>query len=255
VVGLNCTLSVAVWPGANVTGRPSLESEKPFPDSAAALTVTGAVPVEDRVSGCVTAEFTATLPKARLEVLIPNVGIAAPSCRAKVSATPPTFADNVAACMEVTGETLAVNSVLVAPAAIVTEAGTTTAMLLLVRVTPSPPLSAAAFSVTLQMSVPAPVIDPLAQVSPLSTGTPVPFKPTASEVPVEELLVMLSWPVAAPVAAGLKSTVRVRLPLAATVTGKLLEPLTEKDCPVVFSWEICTAADPWFTRVTLVLAV
>jgi hypothetical protein len=105
------------------------------------------------------------------------------------------------------------------------------------------------------MSVPAPVIDPLAQVSPLSTGTPVPFKPTASEVPVEELLVMLSWPVAAPVAAGLKSTVRVRLPLAATVTGKLLEPLTEKDCPVVFSWEICTAADPWFTRVTLVLAV
>ncbi len=50
------------------------------------------------------------------------------------------------------------------------EPGTAIAELLLVRLTLNPPLGAAAFSVTVQTSVPAPVIDPLAQVSPLNTG-------------------------------------------------------------------------------------
>jgi hypothetical protein len=253
-VGLNCTLSVAVWPGASVTGRPSPEMEKLLPNSAAALTVTGAVPVEDRVSGCVTAEFTGTLPKARLEALIPSVGIAAPSCRSNASATPPTLAVNVAACTEVTGETFAVNWALVEPAAMVTEAGTTTALLLLVRLTPRP-LSAAAFSVTLQLSVPAPVIAPLAQVSPLSTGTPMPLRATEAEDPFAALLVTVNWPVAAPDDAGSNLMVNVRLPLAATAIGMLLPPLMAKNCPVKFSSEISTGADPWFKSVMFVLAV
>jgi hypothetical protein len=70
-----------------------------------------------------------------------------------------------------TEDTVAVKLAVVAPAATVTLAGTTTAELLLARLTANPPLGAAAFSVTVQLSVPAPVIDPLAQVSALNTGT------------------------------------------------------------------------------------
>jgi hypothetical protein len=69
-----------------------------------------------------------------------------------------------------TAEIVAVKLVLVAPAATVTEAGTTTAVSLLDTLTTWPPLPAAAFSVTVQLSVPAPVIDPLVQLNPLSTG-------------------------------------------------------------------------------------
>jgi hypothetical protein len=60
---------------------------------------------------------------------------------------------------------------VVDPAATVTEAGTMTAVLLLARFTVKPPLAAAALSVTVQPSVPAPVIGPLLQLSPLKTGT------------------------------------------------------------------------------------
>jgi hypothetical protein len=69
-----------------------------------------------------------------------------------------------------TADTVAVKLAVVDPAATVTEAGTVTAELLLARLTANPPLGAAAFSVTVQLSVPAPVIDPLAQVSALNTG-------------------------------------------------------------------------------------
>jgi hypothetical protein len=69
---------------------------------------------------------------------------------------------------------VAVKLPVVAPAAIVTLAGTLTAELLLATPTANPPLGAAAFSVTVQLSVPAPVIDALPQLSPLSSGVPVP---------------------------------------------------------------------------------
>ena len=70
----------------------------------------------------------------------------------------------------VTVEIVAVKLALVAPAATVTEAGTTTAVSLLDKLTAWPPLPAAAFSVNEQLSVPAPVIDPLVQLNPLGTG-------------------------------------------------------------------------------------
>ena len=57
--------------------------------------------------------------------------------------------------------------------------GTVTALLLLDRLTARPPGPAAAFSVTMQESVPAPVIDALVHVSPLSTPgavVPVPVR-------------------------------------------------------------------------------
>jgi hypothetical protein len=56
------------------------------------------------------------------------------------------------------------------PGATVTEAVTVTAGLLLATLTANPPLGAAAFSMTVQLSVPAPVIDAAAQLNPLNTG-------------------------------------------------------------------------------------
>ena len=72
-----------------------------------------------------------------------------------------------------TAETVAVKPAVAAPGATVTLAGTATAELLLAKLTVKPPLAAATFSVTVQLSVPAPVIDPLLQLRPLSVGTPV----------------------------------------------------------------------------------
>jgi hypothetical protein len=48
--------------------------------------------------------------------------------------------------------------------------GTTTCALLLAKLTVRPPLGAAAVSVTVQASDPAPVTDPLAHVSALTVG-------------------------------------------------------------------------------------
>jgi hypothetical protein len=105
--------------------------------------------------------------------------------------------------------TVAVKLPVVDPAATVTEAGTVTAVLLLARLTATPPLAAATFSVTVQLSVPAPVIDPLVQLSPLNTGTPVPLRLITVEVPLDELLVRVNEPLAAPAIVGSNCTVSV----------------------------------------------
>jgi hypothetical protein len=115
---------------------------------------------------------------------------------------------SVTVCVVATAATVAVNPTLVALAGTVTVAGTVTAVLLLDRVTTNPPLGAAAFRVTVQAWVPEPVMAPLPQVSAL-TVIPVPLRLTVVEAPVEELLVMVSEPEAAPAAVGSNCTVRV----------------------------------------------
>jgi len=71
-VGLNRTCNVIDCVGFNVAGRLPPTIAKPAPEIAAALTVRGAVPVEVRVSDCVVAVFTVTLPKLRLPALAVN---------------------------------------------------------------------------------------------------------------------------------------------------------------------------------------
>lgn len=154
-----------------------------------------------------------------------------------------------------TGETLAVKLVLVLPAGTITEAGTATATLLLPRLTGSPPVSAVAFKVIEQVSVPAPIIEPLEQLRPVSTGTPVPLKPSEVEVAAVESLVTVSWPVAEPVDVGLNCIVRVKLPFALIVAGRPVCPLAEKDCPLTFSWVTFMGAELSFVSVTLSFAV
>jgi hypothetical protein len=142
------------------------------------------------------------LPALTLSVAVPD-----PSCSEKVLAVPLALAVNVTACAVLTDETVAVKLPVVAPAATVTVAGTVTAELLLVRPTANPPLAAAAFSVTVQLSVPAPVIVPLVQVMPLNTGVPMPLKLIKVDVPLDELLVIVSEPEAAPATVGSNCTV------------------------------------------------
>src|SRR5215475_2621104 len=59
-VGLNRTCSDIVCPGLSVTGGLALTTAKPVPEIVAEFTVTGAVPVELKVSVCVVDVFTAT---------------------------------------------------------------------------------------------------------------------------------------------------------------------------------------------------
>jgi hypothetical protein len=147
------------------------------------------------------------LPKPMLDALMLSVGTVVPSCRANVFATLPELAVSVTVAAVLTLETLAAKLALVAAEVTVTEAGTITDALLLAKLTAIPPLAAAAFNVTVQLSVPAPVIEPLVQVNPLSTGTPVPLRLIAVEVPAEELLVKVSEPEAAPLTVGSNCTV------------------------------------------------
>jgi hypothetical protein len=126
-----------------------------------------------------------------------------------VSVTPAALADTVTACATFTAETDAEKLPLVAPAAIVTEAGTVTAELLLARLTLRLPLGTAAFVTTVQLSVPAPVIVVGAQLNWVSFGTPLPNSPTFFEAPSAELLLTVSAPVVDPVTVGSNCKVSV----------------------------------------------
>jgi len=194
---------VALWPAVRVSGKVAPEAEKPVPLTVAALTITEAVPVELSESDCVEAVLRGTLPKARVLALTVNVDVDAPSCRARVLEVPPEVAVRVAVVALVTATMSAEKLALVEPAGTVTEAGSVTERMLLVRVTACPPVGAAELSVTEQPSVKAPIMEVLEQVRPLRVGPrPVPVRLTLAVALVEELLEMVSVPVAAPAVVG-----------------------------------------------------
>ncbi len=120
-----------------------------------------------------------------------------------------------------TADTVAEKLAVVAPAATVTDEGTVTAVSLLDRLTAWPPVPAAAFSVAVQVSVPALVIEPLKQLSPLRTGCAVPLRLIVDVDPLDELLVNVTVPLAAPPALGAKPTVSVAVWPGFRVSGKL----------------------------------
>jgi hypothetical protein len=137
-----------------------------------------------------------------LVALTPSVIDAALSVRAVAWDTPPALAPRVADCALFTAVTVAVKLAEVPPAATLVAAGTVTAALLLVRFMVRPPAGAAEFSVTPQLSVPAPVTDPLAQVTLVNLGTPLPSSPIRHSNPLVALVVKSSSPVSDPVAEG-----------------------------------------------------
>ena len=128
------------------------------------------------------------------------------------------MAVKVVACVVVTDAMVAEKAALVALAGTVTVAGRVTAALLLERLKFSPPLPAGALRVTVQASVPEPVIEPLAQERALSvpgaigaTGAavPVPLRLITADGLVTELLTKVSCPVTALAAEGSKPTFSV----------------------------------------------
>ena len=190
-MGENRTCRVAVWLGFSVSGKVAPDIEKPL-DAVAELTVTAAVPVDESVTDCVVLEPTETLPKLRLVELSPRLAVPAFSFRTKESVTEPALAVRVTDCAEAEEETVAVNDALAELAGTVMDAGTETTLSLLAKLTTMPPLGAAAFSETVQASVPAPVMEELVHEFAFRTGTPVPARATVDELPVEELLLMVS---------------------------------------------------------------
>ena len=191
MAGSNCTFNVTDCAGFKVTGNVAPDIVKPVPLNVPELMVTGAVPVEVSVTGSVEAVFTVTLPNVKLAGLTVNVGTAAFSCSVKLLETLPALAVSVTACAVVTDDTVAVNPALLALAGTTTVAGTVTAALLLVRPTLKPPLPVAAVSVTVQLSLPDPVMDALLQDSALkaaAAAVPVPARLITAVPLVEELL-------------------------------------------------------------------
>jgi hypothetical protein len=213
-VGLNCIFSTASSPGSSVVGSVGPDNVKPEPVSVVALIVTGAVPVEDKVTGCVVGVLTTTSPKATLVALMLRARIAALSCRVKFFIMLPALAVIVTAWAVATEDTVAVNWALVAFAGTVTVLGIVKVELLLARFTGSPPSGAAAVSVRVHASVPDPVMAPLLQYIALSAAVPMPVVPVplrliTGDAVVEELLAIVSCPVVVPAAAGLNWTFKV----------------------------------------------
>jgi hypothetical protein len=180
----------------------------------------------------------ASLPEPVMELLVQETALRVPpaafNCRAKVLVAPLAVPVKVAVCVVVTVETAAVNAAVVAPDATVTEAGTVTALLLLARVTVRPPDAAAAVRLTVQASLPEPVMELLVQETALRVPAgdwPVPLRLTTAVPLLEELLLRVSDPLAAPAVVGLKVTVRVTLWPGLRVTGKLA-PDTVNPAPV-----------------------
>jgi hypothetical protein len=199
--------------GLIVSGKVAPETVNPLPLAAAALTVTAALPVDDSVTVSVAAVFTETLPNATLVALTPSVAAYAPSDKAKLSELFEVDAVSVAVCAVLTAVTVAEKLALLAPDAITTEAGTVTAALLLARFTLMPPDGAVPLTLTVHVSVPAPVKELEAQVSEDNSGritiVPVPLSATARVWLAVALLAIVSVPDKAPLVVGSNCTVTV----------------------------------------------
>jgi hypothetical protein len=198
--------------------------------------------------------FSASVPKATLLLLSVSAGVLAFSVRLKVFDTPPLVAVSVAVWPVLTAVAVAVKLALVAPEAIVTEAGTVTELELLVKATVVA-VVAAEVSDTVQASVPDPVSVVLVQARLLRlvAGGPAAPVPDSDTTCVAALLVMVSVPAMAPAVDGLKDTFNVSVPPGASVTGKLVgaseNPVPATDIPVTVS-----AAVPEDVAVTLFVA-
>jgi hypothetical protein len=185
-----------------VTGNVIPESPKPVPVTEAALMVSAAVPEDVSVTAFVRVVFNASVPKATLVLLSVSPGVLALRARFKVFDTPAAVAVSVAVWFVLTAVAVAVKLALVAPDAIVTEAGIVTAVLLLDKATVVA-VVAAEVSETVQAVVPAPVSDPLLQERALSVAGACP-DPLRLMVAVAALLLIATEPVKFPAVVGSK---------------------------------------------------
>lgn len=142
--------------------------------------------------------------------------------------TDPWVAVRVTVCEVTTGAMVAANCALVAPDGTVTEAGMLTALLLLASETDSPLLEAGAPTVTEQLSVPAPIIDVLEQLSAVRELEDPPDQPwpwslaELANLTAADTAVTLSSAVVSVVVPGSKLTWATMLVPAFNVAGKVL---------------------------------
>ena len=242
VFGSNCRVRVEACPGLSVTGNETPEALNPVPVSVAAVTVTGALPLDEMLTDCVAGVLRSTLPKATLVALSDSVGVAAFRLIEIVFEIPPEVAVRVTVCAVVTAVAVAVKPALDVPDAIVTEAGNVTALELLARVT-AVALVAAPLRLTVQASLPAPESVELPQESPVSAGAdaacPVPLR---LMIAVAALLLMLIDPLAAPAVVGSKLIVRTALCPGFSVSGipipESANPVPVMDTDPMISWDV-----------------
>jgi hypothetical protein len=246
---------VDAWPGFSVIGNLARGKENPAPLTVPALTVAAALPDDVIVTDCVADVLSWTLPKATLDVLNVRVGVAEFSVSANVFEILPAVAVRVPVWVELTAVAVAENPALVVPAAIVTEAGTVTALLLLLRTTVVA-LAAAEVRVTVHASVAAPVRDPLAQDKPLSVAgaCPVPLSAIVAVPPLVALLLITIDPLHGPAVAGSKLMVNVAVWPGFSVTGTLI-PDCPNPVPVSVAPLMVSAAVPDEVSVTFFVTV
>jgi hypothetical protein len=257
-VGANWTARLVLWPGLSVVGKLAPDAEKPAPLAVTELIVTGAVPVEVRVTDWVAAVFTVTLPNERAGELTPKAADGAFSSREKLMVTVPALADRATAWVEVTAPTVAEKLPELEPEGIVNEAGTEAAALLLWRLRLNPPVGAALVSVTVHTSVPAPVIAELWHESalraavgvPLAALIPLPCNFTQTGTIAGVLAMTLSWPAESVSELGLYWTFTLSVLPAAMVTGRFPWPLMENESLVRLNWETWTGKEPGFEIAT-----
>ena len=179
VAGSNFTCTVTAFPGFSVTGKPGPAIANPAPATVTELMVKAAVPDDSSVTDWGVAwVLTVTSPKDRLLALrlraaVPLLAACGLSCRANVAELVPTLAVIVAVCVALTAAAIAVKVALLRFAPTSTDEGTVKAESLLARLTDAPPLLAGASSVTVQVSVPAPVIVALVHETALTVVTGV----------------------------------------------------------------------------------
>lgn len=104
-MGSNSTCKVIDWPGLSVAGKVAPPIEKPVPLTAAELTVSAAVPVEEILSDCSCGVLRATLPnpmEVAFTLIAGALAEAGESEMLKLLDTPFNFAVMMAVCGFVT---------------------------------------------------------------------------------------------------------------------------------------------------------
>lgn len=172
-----------------------------------------------------------------------------------MSVAPLAAAVRIAFWAIVTDDMVDIKLALVAPEATVTEVGTETAEMLLESATVSPPEPAGAVRITVQLSVPAPVIESLIHVRPLSAPGAVSPVPLSTTVRVSLPVVSVIDPVCVPGTIGANCSSKLWLFPPAMDTVPLLGCTSEKYCPAICGLESCTAEEPLFVTNTLAVAV
>lgn len=153
------------------------------------------MPFEVTVTDLVTAAPILTFPNASEVALRLRAGVAAFNCKATLREDEFELAVRVAVVVVVTEATLAVKAALEAPAAMAILGGTETALLVLARVTLTPPVGAEPDRLTVQESASAPVMDVVPQDTALTAGAtvvPVPLRLTEA---LDALLEIVNDPV------------------------------------------------------------